>query len=272
MVLGLNRHHQVLYIRPHIVQVLPISQVVVIPVHTQNELQVQVLPVPGVMRVVHIQVEPRLSVRVTNIMWQTILALLLGALAVVQERYRVRRLFGYCVGELVLQAQLQLGEQLQESIGRIEVDIVRIVHAVLVSFQIGESAVVFDELVFHVGIVPDVEPDSSAVWNKVQLVEKCSLVPAGKRGLAEDGLAPGAQTLLPGASAAQGVAGDVLGAVGVGVGKVARVEALVGDARRWVVAPLACAEADLGHVPDQREVGVVGAGGGHADFGADGRG
>lgn len=45
------------------------------------------------------------------------------------------------LGEVVLHAELELGPKLHEREVRVEVHVVRVVHAVLVAFEVGEAAV-----------------------------------------------------------------------------------------------------------------------------------
>ncbi len=85
------------------------------------------------------------------------------------------------VGEVVLKALLKFGPELDEGEAGVEVNVVGVVHAVLVAFEVSEATVVTCEVLAGIFVLcVYVYPDCATVGDEVELVEETAFVKIGQ--------------------------------------------------------------------------------------------
>jgi len=118
---------------------LPVSpQVHVVPKNLQHELGPQVLPARHVLEVVRIGARPRTFRGTAQVVRYSTHHLARPHFPTTHHNPLGGIVRGHCCCEVPLQGELQLGPELKEREAGVEVHVIRVVHQVLMTFQIKE--------------------------------------------------------------------------------------------------------------------------------------
>lgn len=125
---------------------------------------------------------------ISEIMWHTILDLARHHFAIVEHFACIVEFSEYCILEIELQTHLQVGPEMRQSGGGIEMHIVRIIHAILVTLQvakapIGQAWIIVGQLSAQRRVA--LEPQCAAIRNEIELIKYGTFIPIGKAAARE---------------------------------------------------------------------------------------
>lgn len=128
-------------------------------------------------------ISPLAFIGIPEIMWHTILDLSRHHFAIVEHLAWIVEFSEYCILEIKLQTNLQVGPEMRQSRGGIEMHIVRIVHAILVTLQvakasIGQAWIIIGQLSAQWRVA--LEPQCAAIRNEIKLIKYSTFIPIGK--------------------------------------------------------------------------------------------
>lgn len=125
---------------------------------------------------------------ISEIMWHTILDLARHHFAIVEHFACIVEFSEYCILEIELQAHLQVGPEMRQSGRGIEMHIVRIIHAILVTLQVAKASIcqawiIVGQLRAQRRVA--LQPQCAAIRNEIELIKYGTFIPIGKASARE---------------------------------------------------------------------------------------